>query len=498
LLLAVLATPWLQPNAPPLVRELVGLLAVLTIMRVLSREHDADLRRVIAVAIPVWLLERTAIFLPTDSALGRVMLLVSSGLGFVILLSMSRRESVARLAIGRGWRALFTVLSLIGALGFGVAVCANLVGAVSLARGMTSWLLTSSVIALILYVGLRLLRGLLEALLALPPLGDLAIVRRRPAWIEGRLAAFFAVAFFVFWVWQGLVRAGADAAVIGWLRGVLAYPLSIGTLSITPGDVVAFILVLWLTIVLSRVLGATLEEEVLPRMALPRGVPSAISSGSRYVFLGIGTLLAISAAGIELGRLGLVIGALGVGIGFGLQNVVNNFVSGVILLFERPVQTGDTIEVGAVIGEVRRIGIRSSTIRTWEGAEVIVPNEKLVSAELVNWTLSDRHRRIELEVGVAYGTDPSRVVALLEGAALASAATLPEPPPHATLVAFGDSALQFRLRFWTSDLAEQFRARGEVAMGVHRALAEAGIEIPFPQRVVHSQLPLGAVERDPG
>jgi small-conductance mechanosensitive channel len=181
-----------------------------------------------------------------------------------------------------------------------------------------------------------------------------------------------------------------------------------------------------------------------------------------------------------------------------LQNVVNNFVSGVILLFERPVQTGDTIEVGAVIGEVRRIGIRSSTIRTWEGAEVIVPNEKLVSAELVNWTLSDRHRRIELEVGVAYGTDPSRVVALLEGAALASAATLPEPPPHATLVAFGDSALQFRLRFWTSDLAEQFRARGEVAMGVHRALAEAGIEIPFPQRVVHSQLPLGAVERDPG
>jgi len=495
LLLAVIATPWLQPNAPPLVRELMGLVAVVSIMQVLSRIHDADLRRAIAVAIPTWLLERTATLLPVDSLLGRLILLISSLLGFAILLAMTRGKSIERLHVGRPWRSLFTVFARFGVVGFGLAVLANLFGAVSFARGMTSWLLTASVIALILYIGARLLRGLVEAALAVPPLGDLALVRRRRRWIEERAAAFVAFAFLLFWFWQGLVRAGADAAVGGWIGESLAYPLTIGTLSIAPGNVVAFVVVLWVAIALSRLLGAILEEEVLPRMDLPRGVPRAISSGLRYVFLAVGALVAISAAGIDLGHLGLVIGALGVGIGFGFQNVVNNFVSGVILLFERPVQIGDTIEVGSLIGEVRRIGIRSSTVRTWEGAEVIVPNEKLVSAELVNWTLSDRHRRIELEVGVAYGTDPSRVVALLEGAALASSATLSDPAPHATLVGFGDSALLFRLRFWTSDLAEQFRARGEVAMGVHRALAEAGIEIPFPQRVVHAPLTTDKTEQ---
>jgi small-conductance mechanosensitive channel len=170
-----------------------------------------------------------------------------------------------------------------------------------------------------------------------------------------------------FWFWQGLVRAGADAAVGGWIGESLAYPLTIGTLSIAPGNVVAFVVVLWVAIALSRLLGAILEEEVLPRMDLPRGVPRAISSGLRYVFLAVGALVAISAAGIDLGHLGLVIGALGVGIGFGFQNVVNNFVSGVILLFERHGQIGDTIEVGSLIGEVRRIGIRSSTVRRGKG-----------------------------------------------------------------------------------------------------------------------------------
>lgn len=484
-LLTLLPTPWLQPNAPPLLRELIGLVAILALGRVLAGAHDADVRLAVFAAVPIWLFERIAVFLPVESPLSRLLLLGSSSLGLVTFVWLTSATTVDRLDLTSRWRRLFLVAARIAAFGFGVGVVANVIGAVSLARGLTSWVLSSGVVAAILYVAARLLRGVVEALLTLPPLGHLSLVRRRQTWLCERVASLVAILFLVFWFWEGFVRAGADVAVLGWVEDVLAYPLEIGSLSITPGNVLAFAVVLWAAVLLSRFLGTALEEDVLPRMALPRGVPQALSAGSQYVFLTLGVLLAISAAGIQLGHLGLIVGALGVGVGFGLQNIVNNFVSGVILLFERPIQIGDTIEVGALIGEVRRIGIRSSTVRTWEGAEVIVPNEKLVSAELVNWTLSDRHRRIELEVGVAYGSEPTAVIALLERAAHVSTATLREPRPLATLVSFGDSALLFRLRFWTSDLAEQFRARGEVTLEVHRALAEAGIEIPFPQRVFH-------------
>jgi potassium-dependent mechanosensitive channel len=485
LLLAVLVTPWMQANAPPLVRELIGLVAILALGQVLSSDRDADVRRAVFAAVPIWFPERIAVFLPVDSPLSRLLLLVSSALGCGILLWLTSEPVVARLELTSRWRRLFLTVGRIGAFGFGLAVVANVVGAVSLARGVTSWVLSNAVIAVILYVAARLLRVVVETVLALPPLGRLTLVQRRRIWLGDRIGKLIAALFGLFWGWEALARAGADVAIRDWVRDVLTYPLEVGSLAITPGNVLAFALVLWAASLLSRFLSAALEEEVLPRMALPRGVPQAVSAGSRYVFLTLGVLLAISAAGVELGHLGLIVGALGVGVGFGLQNVVNNFVSGVILLFERPIQIGDTIEVGSLIGEVRRIGIRSSTVRTWEGAEVIVPNEKLVSAELVNWTLSDRHRRIEIEVGVSYGSDPARVVALLESAALASPATLREPRPLATLVNFGDSALVFRLRFWTSDLAEQFRSRGEVTLEVHRIFAESGIEIPFPQRVFH-------------
>ena len=232
---------------------------------------------------------------------------------------------------------------------------------------------------------------------------------------------------------------------------------------------------------LSRFLRFVLEEDVLPHVSLPRGVPAAISTGVHYVILLLGFVLAIGAAGIDLSRFGLLAGAFGVGIGFGLQNVVNNFVSGLILLFERPVQTGDTIEVGALVGEVQRIGIRSSTVRTFEGADVIVPNASLISERVVNWTFSDRQRRVDLNLGVTYGTDPERVIALLVAVGRAHPEVLGIPEPVALFAGFGESSLDFSLRVWTR--FEIFpRVRSEIGIAVNTALRNAGIEIPFPQR----------------
>jgi small-conductance mechanosensitive channel len=174
-----------------------------------------------------------------------------------------------------------------------------------------------------------------------------------------------------------------------------------------------------------------------------------------------------------------------VGIGFGLQNVVNNFVSGLILLFERPIQVGDTIEVGGLTGEVRHIGPRSSTVRTADGAEVIVPNAMLVSDQVVNWTLSDRRRRVTVEVGVAYGTDPERMLEILRDVAEENRTVLDDPAPEAVFKGFGPSALDFALSCWIPRFEEGFSVRSALAIAICRKLREAGIEIPFPQQDLH-------------
>jgi small-conductance mechanosensitive channel len=173
-----------------------------------------------------------------------------------------------------------------------------------------------------------------------------------------------------------------------------------------------------------------------------------------------------------------------VGIGFGLQNIVNNFVSGLVLAFERPIQVGDVIQMGSVSGHVRKIGLRSSTIRVFDGSEVIVPNANLISNEVTNWTLSDRLRRLELSVGVEYGTDPRQMLEILERVAKEHPDVQEHPAPVPLFVGFGDSSLDFLIRFWTAR-ADFPSVTSDIAVEVNAALKEADISIPFPQRDLH-------------
>jgi small-conductance mechanosensitive channel len=259
----------------------------------------------------------------------------------------------------------------------------------------------------------------------------------------------------------------------------------VGNLEVSLGDFALFGLMVWLALVLSRFVRFVLEEDVLSRTRLPRGVPFAISTIARYVVVLIGFLFAAAAAGFDVGRFTIVAGALGVGIGIGLQNVVNNFVSGMILLFERPIQLGDSVDVGGVSGTVRRIGMRSSTVRTYDGAEVVIPNAEFISNQFTNWTLSDRNRRVRLPIGIAYGSQPDQVIELLLGAAKGNAKIRPHPAPEAFFLGFGESALNFELRVWVSNFDDAIAVQSELSMAVNAALREAGISVPFPQRDLH-------------
>jgi small-conductance mechanosensitive channel len=272
---------------------------------------------------------------------------------------------------------------------------------------------------------------------------------------------------------------------VEWLSGLLEAEAHVGDINISLDRVVAFIFAIWLAVVTSRITRAILADDVLPRFPLPRGVPNTIGVTVNYAIILIGILIGAGFLGIDLSNLSLILGALGVGIGFGLQNIVNNVVSGLILIFERPIQVGDAVEVGTLFGRVTQIGLRASRVRTFSGSEIIVPNGDLVSQQVTNWTLSDRRRRLEVAVGVAYQSDVALVRQVLMDLLVNDEQVLEDPAPLVIFEEFGDSALQFRLYFWIADFDESLTTRGRLYTEVNETLKAAGVEIPFPQRDLH-------------
>ena len=268
------------------------------------------------------------------------------------------------------------------------------------------------------------------------------------------------------------------------LTEVLTKELQIGTLSLSLSNIFSFILILLITYYIAVFIKKIIEEEILRNLRLPRGMPAAISMVLRIFFVALGVILAISAAGIDMGKFGIIAGALGVGIGFGLQNIVQNFISGLILIFERPIQVGDTVEVNNLMGKVKDIGVRASNVITYDGAEVVVPNSNLISNDLINWTLSDSRKRMEIKVGTAYGTNPNEVLNLMEEAALEHPDVVSDPKPRALFEGFGDSSLDFRLLFWVN-FEQGLATQSDVAIAIYNKFAEHNIEIPFPQMDLH-------------
>lgn len=201
----------------------------------------------------------------------------------------------------------------------------------------------------------------------------------------------------------------------------------------------------------------------------------------RLALIIVGFFIALAAAKIPFSEVTIVLGALSVGIGFGLQTIINNLVSGIILAFERPVQIGDDIQIGQQLGTVQEVGIRASKIRAYDGSEIIMPNGDLLSQSLINWTLSDRKRRIELIIGVAYSSDMKQVNKLLRQV-LDHPQILKSPEPKVLMQNFGDSSVDFRLLFWVDNIDIWLDLRSEVMNAIFEAFKENHIEIPFPQR----------------
>jgi len=272
--------------------------------------------------------------------------------------------------------------------------------------------------------------------------------------------------------------------------------VTVGGVAFSLADIALALVVFVVLIVAVRALQRALDDRVLRRSGMQVGLRDAVRAGLGYTGVIVAGLIAVGVAGIDLSSLAIIAGALSVGIGFGLQNIVNNFVSGLILLVERPIQVGDWVIVGEHEGIVKRISVRATEITTFQRASVIIPNSTFLESSVLNWTHKDLTGRVEVYVSVAYGTDPRKVEETLLETARSHSKVASVPEPRAIFLAFGDSGLEFVLWAYTHDVNEKFDIGSDLRFAVEATFREAGIEIPYPQRDVHIVSQPGA-ESDP-
>jgi len=476
---------FLYPRAPQSVYDFALLAGVPALLVLLPAFLPRPLVRLAAAWSLLFAVQRVGILLISGSAYQRGGNLAVALAGAVILLWLLHPGAALKALGGTGYATAVRLAARLAAAMLLVGAVANIIGNTSLAFFLTSGTITSAYLLLVVLAAVQLFDGILIVATRSEVAGASRFVTQwKDEMVRVGVRLVKLVSALV-WVAITLIVFDAMDPLWAFVRGALGASLTLGELHLSLGAVLLFVTTVWVSVLLGRAIAGVLEVDVLSRLDMPRGLPSVVGRLTRYTIISVGFILALAATGLELTQLTILGGALGVGVGFGLQTIVSNFVAGLILAFERPIREGDLIQFDTRTGEVRKIGFRATIVRMFDGSEVIVPNASLISNDVVNLTLSDPQRRLTIEVGVAYGTDPARVMEILLTVPQSFETVLATPEPIALFTGFGDSALNFELRFWTADSARVAILRSEVTTAVNNALVAAGIEIPFPQRDLH-------------
>ncbi len=488
LVIALLLTNPLHPLAPRYSGAFTAVLIYLAVVRIGRRFLVPAMAPLAWGFIVLFVVDRSLVLLDATPTLERFAFLMEMATALAFLSWLLRPQRLGAIPVE------LLRLPFMRVLGVAMRVAVVLV-ALAIATDMAGWgdlsgllgrgALRSSFVGFFAFVVFKVVASLAAFALLLWPLTLVRSISQNRLLVRHRVEQLLGVAVVILWATVVVGQLDLLDPALAGVNRVLAAAVTVGALSVSVGDVTAFALTVWLSYLLAHLVDFVLKEDVFTRVQTGRGVPYAISGLVRYTMIFLGFFVGLSAAGFELSKLTVILGGLGVGVGFGLQNVVSNFVSGLILLFERPIQVGDAVQLSGAWGSIRSIGIRASVIRRFDGADVIVPNEALVTGEVTNWTYADKRRRMEIDVGVDYGTPAQRVIDLLVEVAKANPKVIADPEPRAYFTEFGDSALNFKLRFWVGDFDDGYSTKSDVSVAVQGALAQADIGVPFPQRDLH-------------
>ncbi len=482
MLIGMLASTWFYPYAPRALWIIVSVLAAAPVLFFTRRMIDASLHPVLYAALGFYLADRLRdVFAPLP-AVSRLMLLAESLL-FMLFCAWTIHRASPPSQVPPGTRRIWRVLRLAAWLIlwlFLVAAGANFNGYVRLADLIVRDVLASVYTAVVLYALMRVGEGVVQGLMCVVPLSLLGMVRRHKDLLVARINRWLRWLAVLAWLALTLRGPGLLQMLINAAQSFWKASVTLGSFSLSVGNIVLFFFILWAAYTLSRLVRFVLEEEVFPKVRLERGLPYAISTMLHYVLLFSGVVLALGAIGVDMTRLTIVVSAFSVGIGFGLQNIVNNFVSGLIVLFERPIKVGDIIQIGDMTGRVQRIGIRASVVLSTAGSEVIIPNGKLISDNVINWTLSNQLRQIAVPVTTKPDVRVSELKELLLDIAARNPRVAKNPAPDALFIKRGLDAFEFELRVWTAELDAWLEVKSDLTTEIDEALRQKAMAAEAP------------------
>lgn len=465
----------LYPYAPNLWKGFLGAMLLIPTMIILLRLVERRLFPVLNSLVVFYFLDQVRLLSSAQPTLLRLIFLLEV-IGAILFLawllqSFKKKKGTEPDPIGRavriGGRLALALMTF--------ALMAELAGFSRLGTLMLNGALQSSYVAVILYAGVLVIQALIMAAFKTPLLSRLGIVRQYRSLLLRRTFRLLNWIVFVLWLAIALGTFSLRAPVFEKLVAILAADHSFGSLTFSLFNLIAFGLTIWASFLVSRLARFVLEHDIYPHFHLAHGVPYAISTMLHYSILFVAFFMATAALGIDMTKFTILVSAFGVGVGFGLQNIINNFVSGLILLFERPVKIGDSIQVGDAVGTVRRIGIRASVLRTSSGSEIIVPNGTLISTQVTNWTLSRQRRIIVIPISVVRGPEPGHVMEVMKQEAAKHGAVLKEPAPRVMITGLAAN-LAFELRVWTDEVENWIQIRSDLMLSISEALAKEDIK----------------------
>lgn len=472
--LSVITMVAFYPSPPRLFTFIIIITAISAAIVVLLPLVDARLRVAIFALLGLGVLDGTRAMLLSAVTMFRFALVVEQAVALMFLawLLRSGRLQAARVE-APGPARLVSFAAWYGLIGFSLALIANVAGYVSLSRNFMNLTVMPLYLTLLLHACLRILDAIAFFFMRVWPLSHLASVSRNRDVLRKVVRVGVVVFTFGAWLRYATSQAPIASSFIASLTAFMNADLGMG--GVTPLGIVMFVGVVALSFVCSRIVLALLNEDVYPRFALPSGVPFAISTMVHYALVLAGFLVALGLLGIDMTRFTLMVSAFGVGLGFGLQTIVNNLVSGIILLFERPVKIGDVIEMNNNRGTLTHIGLRASVLHASDGSDIILPNGTLLSSNVVNYTLADQQRRIEIEVQIPAGYDADKVMAMLTEQARTVENVLADPPPECLFVKFTDKQLVLQVRAWVATTDRWRSVHSSLNLAIYGTLLKKGI-----------------------